>query len=93
MRLPVDEPETWEFEPEDSWGILATPDGEQRIPSAQGQYEHLYIQFRSGSSGRRTATVPASEGVRTLVLLNAARAAAAQGRTVVIPTRTESRRL
>jgi len=83
-RRPAAEPETWGYEPEDSWGILATATGEQRVPSAQGRYQDLYTQFAAAVRGEGPQPVPAVEGVRTLVVLDAARESAEQGRTVAI---------
>jgi len=83
-RRPASEPETWGFEPEVNWGILATADGERRVPSAQGSYQDLYTQFASAARGEGPQPVPAAEGVRTLVVLDAARESAEQGRTVAI---------
>ena len=83
-RRPASEPATWGFEPEDNWGILATADGEQHVPSAQGSYQDLYMQFAAAVRGDGPQPVPAAEGVRTLVVLDAARESAEQGRTVAI---------
>jgi predicted dehydrogenase len=83
-RRPAADPETWGFEPEPNWGILATADGEQRVPSAQGNYSELYSQFAAAVRGEGPQPVPATEGVRTLVILDAARESAAHGRTVAI---------
>ena len=62
------------FTPEDSWGILAPADGEQRVPSAQSPYQDLYTQFAAAVRGEGPQPVPADEGVRTLVVRDAARA-------------------
>ena len=88
-RRPASEPETWGFEPEKNWGILGTADGDQRVPSAQGRYQDLYTQFAAAARGEGPQPVPAAEGVRTLVVLDAARESADQGRTVVIDDRAE----
>jgi len=81
---PAAEPETWGYEPEDNWGILATAGGKQHVPSAQGRYQDLYTQFAAAVRGEGPQPVPAAEGVRTLVVLDAARESAEQGRTVAI---------
>ena len=83
-RWPAAEPQTWGFEPETNWGTLATAAGEQRVPSAQGNYQDLYTQFAAAVRGEGPQPVPAAEGVRTLVVLDAARESAEQGRTVAV---------
>jgi predicted dehydrogenase len=83
-RRPANEPETWGYEPEDNWGTLATTTGEERVPSAQGSYQDLYTQFAAAVRGEGPQPVPAAEGVRTLVVLDAARESAEQGRTVAV---------
>ncbi|MGS0686825.1 Gfo/Idh/MocA family protein [Nakamurella sp. GG22] len=89
-RRPASEPDTWGYEPQDSWGILATSDGEKRIPSAQGRYQDLYTQFAAAARGAGPQPVPAAEGVRTLEVLDAARESAEQGRTVHITAQNEA---
>ena len=84
-RRPAADPQTWGYEPEANCGILATATGEQRVPSAQGRYQDLYTQFAAAVRGDGPQPVPAAQGVRTLVVLDAARESAEQGRTVAIP--------
>ena len=66
------------------WGILATAHGEQSVPSVQGRYQDFYTQFAAAFRGEGPQPVPAAEGVRTLVVLDAARESAAQGGTITI---------
>jgi predicted dehydrogenase len=83
-RRPANEPDTWGYEPEDNWGILATATGEQRVPSAQGSYQDLYTQFAAAVRGEGLQPVPAAEGIRTLLVLDAARESAEHGVTVAL---------
>jgi predicted dehydrogenase len=83
-RRPAAEPETWGFEPEDHWGVLATPAGEERVPSEQGRYHDLYTQFAAAARGDGPQPVPAAEGIRTLAVLDAARDSDSRGETVEI---------
>jgi predicted dehydrogenase len=55
--------------------------------SGQGRYHDLYSQFAAAAAGNGTQPVPAAEGVRTLVVLDAARLSAEQGRAVTLTQR------
>jgi predicted dehydrogenase len=81
-RRPAAERETWGFEPEDHWGVLATAAGEERVPSEQGRYHDLYTQFAAAARGDAPQPVPAAEGIRTLAVLDAARDSDRRGCTV-----------
>lgn len=89
-RRPADDPDTWGYEPEANWGTLRTAAGAERIPSEQGRYHDYYEAFERAV---RTGTLPpvtAEEGTRTLAVLDAARLAAAEGRTINLSQADES---
>ena len=81
-RRPTDDPSGWGYDVEENWGVLTTAAGEQRVPSEQGRYQDFYTQFAAAARGEGEQPVPASEGIRTLTVLDAARTSAAQSRSV-----------
>ncbi len=81
-RRPAEDPAGWGYDV--NQGVLATEAGETRIPSQQGCYHDLYTAFAAAVRGQGPQPVPAWEGVRTLAVLDAARASASTGRTVAV---------
>lgn len=79
-RRPVDDPETWGYDTHR--GIVATAQGERGVPSEQGRYHDFYTQFAAAVRGEGQQPVPASEGVATLAVLDAARTSSELRRTV-----------
>ena len=55
------------------------------MPSEQGAYQAYYTQFAAALRGEAEFPVPASEAVRTLEVLDAARASATENRVVPVP--------
>lgn len=74
----------WGFDDPQRWGVLATEAGEERVPSEQGRYHDFYAQFAVAVRGDAPGPVPATEGIETLAVLDAARVSAAEGRTVTV---------
>ena len=72
-RRPVDDPSGWGYEIPELWGTLSTADGSVRVPSAQGSYSDYYARFAAAVDHGAPQTVPATEAVGTLAVLNAAR--------------------
>jgi hypothetical protein len=58
--------------------VLANADGERRVPSEQRRYYDLYAKLAAAVRGDGVQPVPASEGIRTLAFLDAARLSAEQ---------------
>jgi predicted dehydrogenase len=83
-RRPSDDPDGWGYEAREHWGVLATSAGEERVPSRQGRYQDLFTQFAAAARGEADQPVPASEGIRTLQVLDAARASAQRGQGIDI---------
>lgn len=83
-KRPVQDPATWGFEPESHWGTLHTADGAVRVPSEPGRYHAYYEAFARAIQSGGPAPVTAAEGVRTLAVLDAARASAAEGCSVLV---------
>ncbi|TFD68886.1 Gfo/Idh/MocA family oxidoreductase [Cryobacterium ruanii] len=69
---PADSPETWGIDAREYWGTLATANETRTIPSQQGNYADFYRDFARAARGDGPEPVPASEGVRTLEVLDAA---------------------
>lgn len=80
-ELPIDARATWGYESPERWGVLRTPDGEEAIPSEQGDYTRFYDAFADavGSGGR--GPIPGDEAVAVLAVLDAVALSAAEGRT------------
>jgi predicted dehydrogenase len=77
--------DAWGYETEALWGTLANKAGTVRVPSERGAYQDYYTQFAAALQGTAAFPVPASEGVATLALLDAARTSALEGRVVDLP--------
>ena len=56
------------------------------VPSEQGRYHDLYTAFDTAIRGEGRQPVPASDAVRTLVVLDAARLSAERGSSVEVST-------
>ena len=83
-KRPVDNLERWGFEPKENWGILATENGRKVIPSEQGRYQDYYEAFADAVKTGGEAPVTAAIGARTLVVLDAARQSALEGRSITV---------
>jgi predicted dehydrogenase len=87
-RRPLVEGASWGYEPESAWGVLRTDAGERRVPSERGAYQDYYAQFAAALRGAASFPVPAAEAIRTIEVLDAARASDAEGRVVELPSST-----
>jgi predicted dehydrogenase len=81
-RRPADDPGGWGYDDPEHWGVLATAAGDESVPSRQGRYHDLYTQFAAAARGDADQPVPASEGIRTLTVLDAARTSAERGLSI-----------
>jgi predicted dehydrogenase len=79
----------WGYETAALWGTLTTESGGVRVPSEQGAYQNFYSQFAAALRGDADFPVPATEAVRTLALLDAARKSAIEEIVVALPEETE----
>lgn len=79
---PAGARDTWGFEAEERRGTLATDAGTFEVPSRQGDYAQLYDAFAKAVQDGSAGPVPGEEGVAVLAVLDAARASAADHRTV-----------
>jgi predicted dehydrogenase len=64
-RKPANDLQGWGYEAEENWGLLATADGERRVPSEQGRYHDLYSLFAAAARGDGAQPVPPAEGSRS----------------------------
>ena len=85
-RRPAENPEEWGYEEPGRWGLLSTASGTVSVPSEQGRYHDLYTAFAAAIHGQGRQPVPASDAVRTLAVLDAARLSAERGSSVEVPT-------
>ncbi len=83
-KRPVDDMAGWGFEPESHWGVLHTETGEERIPAEQGRYHDYYDAFAEAVREGGPPPVTATEAAETLVVLDAARTSAEEGRSVTL---------
>jgi predicted dehydrogenase len=83
-KRPADDLAGWGYETPDRWGILATAAGDEPVPSEQGRHHDLYTAFAAAIRGDGPQPVPASDAVRTLAVLDAARLSAERGSSVEV---------
>ncbi|MDP2079490.1 MAG: Gfo/Idh/MocA family oxidoreductase [Pseudotabrizicola sp.] len=83
-RRPLDQMASWGFEPEASWGVLHTSQGEVSVPSEQGCYHAYYEAFSKAVRTGSPPPVTAEEAIAALQVLDAARISATEGRSVRI---------
>ena len=89
---PIDDPAAWGFEPKANWGRLYTSSGEERVPSEQGRYHDYYEAFARAVRDGGDPPVTAAEAVRTLAVLDAARASSKRGCSVDVCVNSSSHR-
>ena len=83
-RRPLVEGAAWGYEPESAWGEISVATGRRRIPSERGGYQDYYAQFAAALRGEAPFPVPAEEAIRTIEVLDAARASDLEGRVIAI---------
>ena len=83
-RRPADDLVGWGYESEEYWGTLRTAAGEERVPSEQGRYHDYYEGFARAVRDGTAPPATAEEATRALVVLDAARKSAAEGRSVEV---------
>ena len=79
---PADDPAGWGFEKPELWGTLRTEEGARRVPSEQGRYQSFYEAFERAVRTGTAVPVTADDAIQTLAVLDAARASAAEGRSI-----------
>jgi predicted dehydrogenase len=79
---PADDLAGWGFEKPEFWGTLRTGAGNERIPSEQGRYHDYYEAFAKAVRDGSPPPVSAEEAIRTILVLDASRVSAAEGRVV-----------
>lgn len=75
----------WGVEPEAAWGTLGSLDGDRALRSADGDYPAYYAAVAAALRDGGPPPVTAREAAATLRVLEAARLAAAENRTVTLP--------
>ena len=81
-KRPVDDLDSWGYEPETNWGKLRTAAGVRVIPSEQGRYHDYYEAFASAVRNGTPPPVTAEQGARTIAVLDAARQSSAEARSI-----------
>jgi predicted dehydrogenase len=83
-KIPKDSP--WGAEPEENWGVLATPDGdkvaERRIPSANCDFRDYYANVRDTLLGKAEAAVSPEWALNVMRMLEMARKSSEKRRTI-----------
>lgn len=74
--------ENWGVEDEERWGVLSTAAGRRAVPSAVGDYADFYRELHAALAAGRAFSVTLEQAVHTLEILDAARTADAEGRSV-----------
>lgn len=72
----------WGVEDEERWGVLSTAAGRRAVPSAVGDYADFYRELYAALAAGRAFSVTLEQAVHTLEILDAARTADAEGRSV-----------
>jgi predicted dehydrogenase len=83
---PVDSPQTWGYEPESAWGVLATAEHRAPVPAQQGNYSAYYAAFAAAVRNGGPPPVSAAEAVAVLQVLDAARASDQAGQAAEVPS-------
>ncbi|NQX26619.1 Gfo/Idh/MocA family oxidoreductase [Microbacteriaceae bacterium VKM Ac-2854] len=81
-RRPADDPVSWGYDDEAHWGVLRTSDGAEIVASAKGDHGEFYRRFAAAVDNGGDSPVPADAALHTLAVLDAARSAALEKRTV-----------
>ena len=81
-RSPEDLGEAWGAEPEAAWGRLYRGDAGTAMPSERGRWDLYYPAFAAALRGESPVPVDPQDAVRTMEILDAARASARTGDTV-----------
>ncbi|OUD08556.1 dehydrogenase [Marivivens niveibacter] len=83
-KRPADDPENWGIEPKEAWGTLYTEGKAETVPSVQSRIYDLYTQFAHDAQTGGKGPVPIETAIHTVAVLDAARAAARTGKTVIL---------
>ena len=74
----------WGVEPADRWGVIATGSKRETVPSARGSWDAFYPAVAAAVRGEGPVPVDPWDAVATAGVLDAARASATSGRSVVM---------
>jgi predicted dehydrogenase len=81
-RSPADLGDRWGAEPEQAWGRLYRGGNGEPVPSERGRWDLYYPAFAAAVQGDGPVPVDPEDAVRTMTVLDAARASARTGETV-----------
>ena len=81
-RSPASEGHGWGIEPEERWGVLQRGDAAEPVPSERGRWDTYYPAFAAAVRGAGPVPVDPWDAVRSLEVIDAARAGAASRRAV-----------
>lgn len=74
----------WGVEPSERWGVLATGDKQEPVPSAQGAWDTFYPAVAAAVRGEGRLPVDPWDAVATTRVLDAARSSAETGQTMAV---------
>lgn len=83
-KRPAQDLAAWGYEPESHWGTLYTAAGVASVHAEPGRYQAYYEAFARAVQTNGPAPVTATEGTRTLAVLDAARLSAEKGCSVAV---------
>ncbi|MGO4144426.1 Gfo/Idh/MocA family protein [Paenarthrobacter sp. YAF11_1] len=81
---PATDPGSWGIDAQENWGTLSRRGRRGLVPSAQGNYAGFYTEFARAIRGEGPQPVPASEGIHTLEVLDAARRSALENVVIAL---------
>jgi predicted dehydrogenase len=85
-RSPATEGDRWGEEPPERWGRLLRGDSGETVPTERGRWDTYYPAFAAAVRGEGDVPVDPMDSVAGLVVLDAARASAAEHRVVTLPS-------
>jgi predicted dehydrogenase len=85
-RAPAAAGDRWGVEPEHGWGRLQRGRTSAPVPTERGRWDTFYPAMARAIRGDGPLPVDPWDAVRTMIILDAARVSATEGRTVEVPT-------
>jgi predicted dehydrogenase len=83
-KSPAGEGENWGVEPKEDWGRIQRGESSTPVPTERGRWDTYYPAFAAAVRGEAPVPVDPWDSVAALVLLDAARTSAREGRVIPI---------